>query len=595
VWAGNQMVVWGGVAGSPSGLVNTGGRYDPRTDTWSPTSTVQVPSARARAPVVWTGHEVILWGGTIQSQPPPDPGGRYDPATDTWRSISMIGAPSLRTEHSLAWTGREVLVWGGRSPSWEALQTGGRYNPRNDTWVATSTDGAPSARSGHVTVWTGHEMVVWGGGPGAAVDTGGRYDPADDSWRPTTVVGAPSPRLWSAVIWTGREMLVWGGFVPAQGWYVASGGKYDPLADRWASMSTVNSPSTRYDGTSVWTGRSLIIWGGALQNQAYLNGGARYFPDDSTDNDGDNFRECDGDCNDGSASVFPGAPELCDGLDQDCSGTIDEIDADGDGYFICEGCVDASVVTSARENARREGDADGAGVACDCDDGDATVFAAASEVYGLALDKPDELRWEAQNAGTATAFDVLRGSLEGFPVGSGQGDSCIAHGQSETVLSIPGMPSSGHGIWYLVRAANTCGLSVMGQGVERQSVECNGCAHGACQEGAPLDPYCSPCVSDVCDELPSCCGNAWTESCAAAVYTACGSAGCAASTPDCEHGLCELGGPLTPDCDDPPVAPSCVSSVCDFDSVCCNSVNGVWDGLCLSEAIDACDLICAVD
>jgi hypothetical protein len=63
------------------------------------------------------------------------------------------------------------------------------------------------------------------------------------------------------------------------------------------------------------------------------------------DLDGDGFRVCDGDCNDADDTIFPGATELCDGLDNNCDGMVpaNEVDVDQDGFRICDGdCNDAN-------------------------------------------------------------------------------------------------------------------------------------------------------------------------------------------------------------------------------------------------------------
>jgi hypothetical protein len=73
---------------------------------------------------------------------------------DTWTATSTINAPSARGGHTAVWTGSEMIVWGGN-----LTNTGGRYNPSTDSWTATSTTNAPTARSEHTAVWTGSEMI----------------------------------------------------------------------------------------------------------------------------------------------------------------------------------------------------------------------------------------------------------------------------------------------------------------------------------------------------------------------------------------------------------------------------------------------------
>ncbi len=117
------MIIFGGrVSTGSTNSFNTGGLYDPASDSWTPTNTVGAPVffLSPMVPAVWTGTEMIIWGDRS--------GGRYNPVTDSWSGISTSGAPSSRRSHSLVWTGSKMVVWGGAS----ALNTGGIYDPSVD-------------------------------------------------------------------------------------------------------------------------------------------------------------------------------------------------------------------------------------------------------------------------------------------------------------------------------------------------------------------------------------------------------------------------------------------------------------------------------
>jgi len=68
------MIAWGGYDGA---AVGTGGRYNPVTDTWTVTSLIDAPSARFFYSLLWTGSEMIVWGGANTSNVHFDTGGRY--------------------------------------------------------------------------------------------------------------------------------------------------------------------------------------------------------------------------------------------------------------------------------------------------------------------------------------------------------------------------------------------------------------------------------------------------------------------------------------------------------------------------------------
>ncbi len=273
VWTGSEMIVWGGTDGYDD--VNTGGRYNPSTDSWIATSTSTAPSARKGHTAVWTGSEMIIWGGVYQRGGPPEyfnTGGRYNPSTNSWTATSTTNAPVGRELHTAVWTGNEMLIWGGeRFGSY--LNTGGRYNPTTDMWSATSTIDSPTGRRSHTAVWTGTEMIVWGGVGNTVFDTGGRYNPITGTWIATSTSNAPSARQFHTSVWCGSEMIVWGG---SGNTYFNTGARYNPTTNTWAATSTINVPTGRQLHTAVWTASEMIIWGG--NNDTALNTGARYGP-----------------------------------------------------------------------------------------------------------------------------------------------------------------------------------------------------------------------------------------------------------------------------------------------------------------------------
>ena len=255
VWTGTEMIVWGGQTVGFNFFFNTGGRYDPSTDSWTVTSTVNAPDARTSHTTVWIGSEMVVWGGIDQNSIELNSGGRYNPSTDSWTATSTVNAPDARTSHTAVWIGNEMIVWGGWDGS-TFFNTGGRYNPNTDSWTATSIANAPDGRTSHTAVWTGTKMIVWGGtGDFGLLNTGGRYNPNTNSWTATSIANAPEARTWHTAVLTGTEMVVWGGTgAPILFNLLNTGGRYNPGTDSWTETNTAGAPDARAFHTAVSTG-----------------------------------------------------------------------------------------------------------------------------------------------------------------------------------------------------------------------------------------------------------------------------------------------------------------------------------------------------
>ena len=84
---------------------------------------------------------MIVWGGQ-DNQFILNTGGRYDPSTDSWTATSPANAPAAREFHTAVWTGSEMIIWGGFSGG-SVFNTGGKYDPLTNSWTSTSTTNAP--------------------------------------------------------------------------------------------------------------------------------------------------------------------------------------------------------------------------------------------------------------------------------------------------------------------------------------------------------------------------------------------------------------------------------------------------------------------
>jgi hypothetical protein len=178
VWTGSKLIVWGGNSAFGESY-NDGAKFDPLTNSWSPISSVNAPSSRFFHTAVWTGSKMIVWGGSFTSMELPlSSGGIYDPAADNWTPMDSISAPCARHFHSALWTGCQMIVWGGFVTGGEYFRNGGIYNPALNSWTSTDTSNAPSPRYNQSAVWTGSKMIIWGGcNPDIfnSVNTGGMY------------------------------------------------------------------------------------------------------------------------------------------------------------------------------------------------------------------------------------------------------------------------------------------------------------------------------------------------------------------------------------------------------------------------------------
>ena len=243
VWSGRQkrsgrdLVLWGGYTGYGGTFFNDGFTWNPDTDSW----TAMAPSPlspRANPGAVWTGREVIIWGGYDQGESPLGDGAAYNPDTDTWRMLSPAPIGPAIPVASI-FTGEEAIFWGSTERGADGALEGAAYNVETDSWRKIAD--APAAINSGSGIWADgdpserHEMIVFGAelgyGNRSATEQaiGIAYDPGSDTWRRLPDVEL-SPQA-AVVAWTGEEVIAWD--------YGLQAAAYDRVRDAWRRLPDI--------------------------------------------------------------------------------------------------------------------------------------------------------------------------------------------------------------------------------------------------------------------------------------------------------------------------------------------------------------------
>lgn len=280
---GNQLFIWGGLNESGTAL-DSGALYDPRTDSWTTVSTEDPPSPRSNATAVWTGAEVVVWGGfdpgTDQAL---DDGGIYDPVDDVW--IPMAAASVARSAPVATYGQDHVMFWGGWDDNGEPVAGIILYSPDTDNWQADDAINDPGALNDAAAAGGQQTFWLFGGRDESnmASGDGAYYSLNSFDWRDLS--SSPLSDRWGAFgAFANLGFAVWGGRDLDR--VFDDGARYDlggGFGSNWADLDTQDAPSARYrshreSGWAMTNGSDVIIIGGLDDPDSYLQDGGIYSP-----------------------------------------------------------------------------------------------------------------------------------------------------------------------------------------------------------------------------------------------------------------------------------------------------------------------------
>jgi hypothetical protein len=255
---------------SPSPSASPSGTPEP-APTWAPIARAPI-SGRTFNGVVWSGSEMIVWGGVHRSAGGGEQladGAAYDPSTDSWEKLAPAPA-GLKGGggQAAAWTGSEAAFWVGNSPDGPVGTA--VYDPVAGSWHRLPA-GPLGVREGYVSVWTGSRLLIMGGAAGDQLATpiGAGLFPAAGTWRLLGGLNALTGFVPSGAVWSGKEAFLYGSTsqCPQLGSgcqdYTPTFVSYAPASDTAKPISLKGIPVPKKQLTTLapvaWTGSAVLF------------------------------------------------------------------------------------------------------------------------------------------------------------------------------------------------------------------------------------------------------------------------------------------------------------------------------------------------
>ena len=242
-------------------------------------------AGRIDASVVWTGREMIVWGGVTRTASGQvtarSDGAAYNPWSRRWRRIANAPADVLGGGGPAAvWTGSRMVVYVGNSPEGPAATAA--YDPRTNTWKRLAT-GPLRVREQYASVWTGKELLVFGGhsGDGPATPTAAALNPATVKWRELRALDAITGlAVVNGAVWDGRQAIVAGQLYRASNHF--SGPillTFDPMTNKVRRIDLSKAPLSAFQRMSLRplgrSGSDIVFVAGAPSSPTVV---VRYNP-----------------------------------------------------------------------------------------------------------------------------------------------------------------------------------------------------------------------------------------------------------------------------------------------------------------------------